>query len=328
MFAVMDTLPQYITPDRDVKELTRRGQISWQALKRDEQAEHWLTIGRAIDGYRHQLFRALKINQPRGHQYKVMMGRFLKDNEWDKIDDGARSNLQRCVENWPAIEQWRRSLPLAFLLKYNHPTVVWQRFLESPQGQPYRHPRKERKQDGAAGQTKPNPKPATSTISYETVKADLNSKTISLEKTTEPDPLLVVLRHSLAAGHIDDPREALAALEQTHPDFSGTIKTENNPPDAEPVWDADKLIQTDPEKASSLVTDLWQKLDTDEKRRRLQFAMINCATTSFRALSMVRPAPIRAMPNGWPISMVLCGRSMVSRSMWRSRMMRLSMPIP
>jgi hypothetical protein len=125
-----------ITPNPEVAELTRRARESWQSLRRGESWEHWVTIGRAIDAFRRQLFHDLKINEPKGQAYKEAMGAYLAENGWQQptkedpngIDNTARVNLQKIVERLPEFEAWRATLPLGNLLKQNHPNTVWRAF--------------------------------------------------------------------------------------------------------------------------------------------------------------------------------------------------------
>jgi hypothetical protein len=128
-----------ITPNPEVAELTRRARESWQSLRRGESWEHWLTIGRAIDAFRRQLFHDLKINEPKGQAYKEAMGAYLAENGWQQptkedpngIDNTARVNLQKIIDRLPEFEAWRATLPLGNQLKQNHPNTVWRAFCKA-----------------------------------------------------------------------------------------------------------------------------------------------------------------------------------------------------
>jgi hypothetical protein len=130
---VMDST---ITPDREVQELTTRARESWKSLRRHETFEHWVTLGRAIDAYRRQVFRVLQINEPKGQRYKRAMGDYLRENGWQNptpenpvgIADAVRTRLQHIIDHHPEIEAFRATLPLDSLLKQNHPTTVWLAF--------------------------------------------------------------------------------------------------------------------------------------------------------------------------------------------------------
>jgi hypothetical protein len=70
----------------------------------------------------------LNTNQPKGRAWSQTFGAWLQENEFDQIDKGVRSRLQNCLDNLPAIEQWRQTLGLTPRLQLNHPNAVWRRF--------------------------------------------------------------------------------------------------------------------------------------------------------------------------------------------------------
>ena len=128
-----------ITPNQEVAELTRRARESWQSLRRGENFEHWLSVGRAIDAFRSQLLHDLNINKP-NQPYKEAMGAYLAENGWQQpkkenpregVDNTTRVNLQHIIDRLPDIEAWRATLPLGNLLKQNHPNTVWRAFCKA-----------------------------------------------------------------------------------------------------------------------------------------------------------------------------------------------------
>ena len=103
-----------ITPNPEVAELTRRARESWQSLRRGESWEHWLTIGRAIDAFRRQLFHDLKINEPKGQAYKEAMGAYLAENGWQqptKEDPNGIDNTARVTPTCLARARAKSRLP-------------------------------------------------------------------------------------------------------------------------------------------------------------------------------------------------------------------------
>jgi hypothetical protein len=104
------------------------GRAAWRDLRKDETWEKWLSIGRAIEVGRREIMRLLHTNRPAGAQWSRTFGSWLDETGFAEIDKGARSRLQSCLDNLPAIEQWRQNIGQSQRLQLNHPTVVWRRF--------------------------------------------------------------------------------------------------------------------------------------------------------------------------------------------------------
>ena len=127
-------MPQPIIKlDDNSQRVVDAGRDAWRSLSKDETWEKWLAIGRAIEVGRREIMRLLHTNRPAGAQWSRTFGQWLEATGFAEIDKGARSRLQSCLDNLPAIEQWRQNIGLTQRLQLNHPTVVWRRWQAATQ---------------------------------------------------------------------------------------------------------------------------------------------------------------------------------------------------
>ena len=75
-------------PSKEVEQLTLVARENLRHIL--EGWVYYVNVGEAIDAYRRQLFRELGITKPT-HQYKEIMGRYLKDNEFHRINKSTRT---------------------------------------------------------------------------------------------------------------------------------------------------------------------------------------------------------------------------------------------
>jgi hypothetical protein len=111
--------------DEEGEELTRKATAALERIERGETWEQWLDVGRAIDHARTLLMRQLHLNRPTGPAYSDAIGAYLIEHGLDRIDKGARSRLQKCIDNLAAIERWRAELTRSRRAELNHPNAVW-----------------------------------------------------------------------------------------------------------------------------------------------------------------------------------------------------------
>jgi hypothetical protein len=117
-------------PSKEVEQLTLVARESLRHI-----LEGWVynvNFGKAIDAYRRQLFRELGITKP-NHQYKEIMGRYLRANEFHRINKTTRTFLQKCIDNLAAIEQWRATLTEEERDAWNGPRAVWDHWPDKPE---------------------------------------------------------------------------------------------------------------------------------------------------------------------------------------------------
>jgi len=119
--------------DPDTQLVVRRGREAWTSLRSDPSWEKWVVIGRALEAGKAAVMRELGTNLPSGRRWNETFGAWLKENDFDQINKGARSHLQTCLDNLPAIEAWRQTIDLGQRLQLNHPYAVLRRWQASRQ---------------------------------------------------------------------------------------------------------------------------------------------------------------------------------------------------
>jgi hypothetical protein len=126
-------------PNAEVTALTNAAREAAETLRKSW--DHWIIIGKAIDAYRRQLFRVLKINEPRGKEYQDLMGEYLIANEFHEtcqhgFTKAERTNLQHCIDNLQAINKYRETLPFKTRQRLNNPSAMWLHWVKQTQGTP------------------------------------------------------------------------------------------------------------------------------------------------------------------------------------------------
>src|SRR5947209_9081005 len=97
---------------------------AWERLASDRTWRDWLSIGAALLVGRAAAMREAHVNRPQGRGYNTAFSTWLERYGFDAIDQGDRSRLFACMDNRPAIEAWRQTLPLNKRLLLNHPAAV------------------------------------------------------------------------------------------------------------------------------------------------------------------------------------------------------------
>jgi hypothetical protein len=92
----------------------------------------WIDVGNALVLLRQEAMANAGTNRPVGSAYNRFFGAKVRDErlEFDKSD---RFRLFEVMDNLPAIEAWRETLPLTELRRFNHPSTVirrWKRATE------------------------------------------------------------------------------------------------------------------------------------------------------------------------------------------------------
>jgi hypothetical protein len=104
-----------------------QGVAAWQGLHDHGRRswDQWLLVARALAALRANAMAAGRANRPMGLMYNRIFGGFLREHGFDGIDNQQRYRALLCLENLPAIEQWRATLSEKERERLNHPGAVW-----------------------------------------------------------------------------------------------------------------------------------------------------------------------------------------------------------
>ena len=109
-----------------------RARNAWQNIKKGW--THWTKeIGPWLLKAREEAMMLAVTNQPIGSSYSKAMSEILEAYELDDINETARANLLRIMENLPAVEEWRMLQDNGTEL--NNPSTVWRKYQHSSKQQ-------------------------------------------------------------------------------------------------------------------------------------------------------------------------------------------------
>jgi hypothetical protein len=117
---------------------------AWARIKENARTSwnDWVLIGKALISGRSEAMKAAKINRPYGATYVRIFGAWLREHGLDGIDTQQRYLCILCIENLPAIEEWRATLDEKKRNAWNHPSAVFARWKQSTKAvarSPQRH---------------------------------------------------------------------------------------------------------------------------------------------------------------------------------------------
>lgn len=250
------------------------GQEAWKALQKDESWEKWVLVGKAIDVGKRQTMLELHTNSPKGKVWSMVFGKWLEGTGFDKIDKSARSRLQSCIDQLPAIEKWRKTLPISNRLALNHPTTVLSRYLAANK------PKKKDDQDT----DQPKAKRATA-VEVERLQRELSAAHAEIDRLQKEVAELERLRRDVAAGLSDIGQEMAAMIEDGDRQEMAAAQADQlqelTEPDAGIVPPEDGRI-TDPD----LLAAMREANEANAAREAEIGALVDAAVTASQ-----RPAP-------------------------------------
>jgi hypothetical protein len=132
----------------DQENLENIGRAMMQAWSRVKKAQarmwgEWMTIGEGLLAGRHWAMRQAGTNEPKGKGYVIAFAEWLKRFKVDDMDKSDRAKLLQIMEERPAIEEWRATLPNQERMRLNNPTIFWRKWTAAT-----RVPRPKKKANG------------------------------------------------------------------------------------------------------------------------------------------------------------------------------------
>jgi hypothetical protein len=104
--------------------------LAWSRVKKAQARMwgDWMTIGEGLLIGRHWAMQQAGTNKPEGKGFVMNFSEWLKRFKVDDMDKSDRAKLLQLMEERPAVEEWRASLPFAERMRLNNPTIVWRKW--------------------------------------------------------------------------------------------------------------------------------------------------------------------------------------------------------
>ena len=117
--------------DKDkLDQIGRAMQAAWARVKKAQTRMwgDWMTIGEGLLEGRRWAMQIAGTNAPEGKGYVTAFGEWLTRYRVDDMDKSDRAKLLQLMEERPAVEEWRATLPAPERRSLNHPVIVWRKW--------------------------------------------------------------------------------------------------------------------------------------------------------------------------------------------------------
>jgi hypothetical protein len=117
--------------DKDkLDQIGRAMMAAWQRVKKAQTRMwgDWMVIGDGLLEGRRWAMQMAGTNQPEGKGYVTAFGEWLKRYRVDDMDKSDRAKLLQLMEERPAVEEWRATLPDYERRSLNNPIIVWRKW--------------------------------------------------------------------------------------------------------------------------------------------------------------------------------------------------------
>jgi hypothetical protein len=104
-----------------------QGVAAWSRIRASGRRSwsDWVLVSCALAEGRAKAMAKAQSNVPMGTRYNKLFGEWLAETGLSGIDGQQRYRALVCLENLPAIEQWRATLSEKERERLNHPGAVW-----------------------------------------------------------------------------------------------------------------------------------------------------------------------------------------------------------
>src|SRR5215510_15511823 len=124
-------LPEPLMDDKDkLDQIGRAMQAAWARVKKAQTRMwgDWMTIGEGLLEGRRWAMQIAGTNAPEGKGYVTAFGEWLTRYKLDDMDKSDRAKLLQLMEERPAVEEWRATLPTNQRRDLNNPTLVYRKW--------------------------------------------------------------------------------------------------------------------------------------------------------------------------------------------------------
>lgn len=114
----------------DIKDIGKCAMRAWDRIKRSHTKlwGEWMVVGEGLIEGRRWAMQQAGVQAPEGKGYTLAFGEYLKRYRLDDMDKSDRAKLLQLMEERPAIEEWRATLPTNQRRDLNNPTLVWRKW--------------------------------------------------------------------------------------------------------------------------------------------------------------------------------------------------------
>jgi len=113
-----------------IEEIGKAAMQAWGRIKKTHTKlwGEWMVVGEGLIEGRRWAMQQAGTNTPEGKGYVVAFGEYLARYKLDDMDKSDRAKLLQLMEERPAVEEWRATLPTNQRRDLNNPTLVWRKW--------------------------------------------------------------------------------------------------------------------------------------------------------------------------------------------------------